>query len=221
MMSKRNLKPSSPSISGDIMDIAFYQRKVSELEGRRSLMQEQVRELQKERESAAIHMENCNKARAITQIVAASVQKKIEFHISSLVSMALSAVFPDPYKFELKYTVRRNKTEADLVFTKRGKEITDILSTGGGGVGDIASLALRVAAWSLRKNRPVLFLDEPTKFLHDPVYQEKASIVIKEIADKVGLQIIMISDQKEMVAAADKMFRIGNENGKSFVEEDH
>lgn len=218
-MSRKNSRRSRPSTSGDAMDIAFYQRKVAELEGRRSLMQEQVKDLKNERESASVHMENCNKARVITQIVAASVQKKIEFHISNLVSMALSAVFPDPYKFELKYTIRRNKTEADLVFTKRGKEITDILSAGGGGVGDIASLALRVAAWSLKKNRPVLFLDEPTKFLHDPAYQEKASIVIKEISDKVGLQIIMISDQKEMVAAADKVFRIGNDQGKSFVEE--
>ena len=161
--------------------------------------------------------EVCAKARAVAQNVAESTQKKLEYHISHLVTMALSSVFPDPYEFKLSFVQKRNKTEAKLLFLKNGNETDDILNTGGGGVSDVASLALRISLWSINKTRPVLLLDEPTKFLHSPEYQEKASQMIKEVSEKLGLQIIMISDQKDILRYADNVIEITNTNGVSTV----
>ena len=164
-------------------------------------------------------MDRALKARAILQIVSENTQKKLEFQISNLVSMAIASIFPLPYKFQLKYVKRRNKIEADLIFSKNGNETDDILNSGGGGVADVVSnIALRIAARNIKKNRPVLILDEPTKFLHNPDYQEKASILIKKVSQETGLQIIMVSDQPEMIAAADKEIKIINVNGVSFIE---
>ena len=193
-------------------------RKITEQKiGRRSLLEEQLVEKQDRLDKKKELLENTIKAGAIIQIVAKETQRNIEYHISNLVTMALAAVFPDPYEFQLRFIERRNSIEADLIFLKNGNETDDILNTGGGGVADIASFALRIALWSLKKNRPVFILDEPDKFLHSPTYQEKASEMMKEICKRLKVQIIMISDQPNIIAAADKEIRISIERGVSYA----
>lgn len=185
--------------------------------GRRRLLIENCQNAKLSLEKNLLDYENCLKARTIVQTVARSTQEKIEVHISNLVTMALATVFPDPYTFSLRFVERRNTTEADLIFSKNGNETDDLLNTGGGGVADIASFALRIALWSLKKSRATFILDEPDKFLHNISYQEKASELMKELCDKLGIQIILVSDQERIIAAADKVIRISNKNGVSEV----
>lgn len=193
--------------------------KFLELQGRRNLLIEQKEKAEINKSSKEKYYEDLLKARIVVQTVAEQTQKKLEFHVSNLVSMALSSVFPDPYSFELRYIQRRNKVEADLIFSKNGNESDDILNTGGGGVADIASLALRISLWSIKKTRPTIILDEATKFLHSPVYQEKCSLLLKEVCDKLGLQIIMISDQPDILKFADNVIQVKNINGNSIINE--
>lgn len=185
--------------------------------GRRRLLIENCQNAKLSLEKNLLDYENCLKARTIVQTVARSTQEKIEVHISNLVTMALATVFPDPYTFSLRFVERRNTTEADLIFSKNGNETDDLLNTGGGGVADIASFALRIALWSLKKSRATFILDEPDKFLHNISYQEKASELMKELCDKLGIQIILVSDQERIIAAADRVIRISNKNGVSEV----
>jgi ABC-type cobalamin/Fe3+-siderophores transport system ATPase subunit len=198
-----------------LSDIRMY---LSEQEGRRKLFIEEKEKLEKEKKELSEKLDNLLKARSIVQIVAEQTQKKLEYHISNLVSMALASVFPEPYIFQLRFVQKRNKTEAELIFSKNGNETDDILNTGGGGVADIASIALRISLWSIKKTRPTLILDESLKFLHSPEYQEKASQMLKEVSSKLGLQIIMVSDQKNILEYADKVIKIVNYNGISKVE---
>jgi ABC-type cobalamin/Fe3+-siderophores transport system ATPase subunit len=191
---------------------------VSEQEGRRKLFVEEKEKLEREKTELSAKMDNLLKARSVVQIVAEQTQKKLEYHISNLVSMALASVFPEPYIFNLRFVQKRNKTEAELVFTKNGNETDDILNSGGGGVADIASIALRISLWSIKKTRPTLILDESLKFLHSPEYQEKASQMLKEVSEKLGLQIIMVSDQRNILEYADKVISVVNKNGNSTIE---
>lgn len=89
-------------------------------------------------------------ARVLFQKAAQDTQKKLEYHISNLVTTALSTVFDDPYNFQLEFVQKRGKTEADLWFVRENRKINPIDASGGGAV-DIASFALRVAFWSLTK----------------------------------------------------------------------
>lgn len=191
---------------------------LSEQEGRRKLFVEEKEKLEREKTELSAKMDNLLKARSVVQIVAEQTQKKLEYHISNLVSMALASVFPEPYIFNLRFVQKRNKTEAELVFTKNGNETDDILNSGGGGVADIASIALRISLWSIKKTRPTLILDESLKFLHSPEYQEKASQMLKEVSQKLGLQIIMVSDQRNILEYADKVISVVNKNGTSMIE---
>jgi hypothetical protein len=159
------------------------------------------------------------KARAIVQIVAKATQSSIEVHISNLVTLALTSVFPEPYEFKLEFVERRNSTEADCIWLKNGNRINDILSFGGGGVADVGNSALIPSLWSLKKTRPIFINDEPDKFLHSPAYQERFSQMLKMLCDKLGVQIIIVSDQPGIISAADKVIRIGCKNGTSFIKE--
>jgi ABC-type cobalamin/Fe3+-siderophores transport system ATPase subunit len=191
---------------------------ISEQQGRRKVFVEEKKKLENKNTVLSKKMDSLLKARSVVQIVAEQTQKKLEYHISNLVSMALASVFPEPYIFQLRFVQKRNKTEAELIFSKNGNETDDILNTGGGGVADIASIALRISLWSIKKTRPTLILDESLKFLHSPEYQEKASQMLKEVSSKLGLQIIMVSDQKNILEYADKVIKIVNYNGISKVE---
>jgi hypothetical protein len=57
-------------------------------------------------------------AQRVIQTVAQMTQKELEFHISSLVSLALAAVFDDPYEFIVEFVQRRGRTECDLWFVR-------------------------------------------------------------------------------------------------------
>jgi ABC-type cobalamin/Fe3+-siderophores transport system ATPase subunit len=191
---------------------------ISEQQGRRKVFAEEKKKLENRNIILSKKMDALLKARSIVQIVAEQTQKKLEYHISNLVSMALASVFPEPYAFQLRFVQKRNKTEAELIFSKNGNETNDILNSGGGGVADIASIALRISLWGIKKTRPTLILDESLKFLHSPEYQEKASQMLKEVSEKLGLQIIIVSDQQNILEYADKVIKIVNYNGISKVE---
>jgi len=200
-------------------EITRLRQKLDGESGKKNLLVKQLEQLKEERSEKTTALENHTKARAIVQIVAQTTQAKVEFHISNLVSLALASVFPDPYEFKLSFVPRRNKTECDLLFVKRGKISDDILFTGGGGVADIAAFALKIACWSIKKTRPFMLLDEPTKYLHNPTYQEKASELFKRISEELKIQIILVSDQEAIIKAADKVLNVLNKKGVSSIKE--
>ena len=201
-------------------ELSILTKKLDQLQGQRNLLIRQQKEAEQNSFTYQDIYDNVLKARVIVQKVAEDTQKQLEYHISNLVTMALASVFPDPYEFKLRFIQKRNKTEAELIFIKNNNEIDNILENGGGGVADVASLALRFALWSIKKTRPTILLDEPTKFLHNPGYQEKASEMLKQISSKLGLQIIMVSDQQALLKAADKVIEITNVDGVSIIKND-
>lgn len=204
-------------MNGNAEKIKRLKDKLTSEIAKRDLLKEQLHIAKKKKASNLLTLENTQKARAVVQAVAEETQKKIEFHISNLVTMAIKAVYyENPYEFKLRFTLRRNKTEADLVFIKGENETDDILNAGGGGPADIAAFALRIAAWSLKKTRNVFLLDEPFRCISQNK-QEKCSEMLKEISGKLGIQIILISHLDNLILAADNIILIECINGTSVV----
>lgn len=125
----------------------------------------------------------------------------------------MEAIFDDPYELKAKFVERRGKTECDLLFVRDEQEVDPLSATGGGAV-DVAAFALRVASWSMQHphSRPTIILDEPMRFLSVD-YQEKASLMIKEISEKLGIQFIIITHESTLTEHADKSFRTRIING--------
>ena len=164
-----------------------------------------------------------NKAIAIVKEVGLKTQQQLEYHLSEQVSLALAAVFDDPYRLVVQFVEKRGKTEADLLFERRGLQIKPFGAVGGGAI-DVASLALRIAYLSMRmdkKVRPVLFLDEPFARLKGEDANRRALSLLRELSKKIGVQIIMVSDERipreDIIENADKVFLVTQKSGVSKV----
>ena len=162
-------------------------------------------------------------AREIVREVGLKTQQQLQYHISNLTSLALGAVFDDPYELTVDFVERRNKTECDLLFERDGLSIKPIDAAGVGAI-DVAAFALRMASWSMQKphTRNVIMLDEPFKHLKGAEANRRALNMIKEISNKMNVQIIMISDERipkeDIIAAADRVFDVSLKNGVSKIK---
>lgn len=155
-------------------------------------------------------------AQIILQIVAKETQEQLKYHITDIVQLAIDACFPNEYIFDINFEIKRGKTEAYIVFKKNGHDI-DPLDDSGGGVVDLASFALRIAAWSLGKTDSVIILDEPFRFLSKDL-QPQAAEIMKQISEKLKLQFIMVTHNKDIVDCSDRVFEVAKDGeGVSYI----
>lgn len=177
----------------------------------------ELKEWEKKKENRFKDLENLEQVRSIFQVASQVTQTQLSEKISNIVSSALEAVFPDPYKFKIEFVKRRNTTECDLLFEKNG--ITKPpLEACGFGTADIAALSSRVAYRKLDpNNRNTMLLDEPTRALSKDK-QIFASMLLKSLS-KIGkgLQFIIVTHNQDLANSADRIFKIEQENGISSI----
>lgn len=147
-------------------------------------------------------------AQALLQEVAQSVQRVVHARVAGVVSRCLEAVWgEDAYTFKIDFEQKRGRTEAAISLVRDGNEVHP-LDGAGGGVADIVSFALRVAAMMLKrpKVRRLLVLDEPFRHLsHD--LRPAARAMIKSLADDMGFQLLLVTHSREI--AVGKVIEMG------------
>ena len=203
-----------------ISNLIEVRKKFDTLKGERARV---LSELEKCKENLKLRKKDYEthlKAREIIREVGIATQKELSYHIGEIVTMALESVFPDPYRFIVEFDFKHNKTECNLCLVGKNGNVVDAMSSAGGGVVDIVSLALRMASWSMMSPTPaqVLIMDEPLRFLSRDL-RPLAGEMIKEFSQKMGLQVIMVSHEDAMIDVADKILTIRkNADGRSVVE---
>lgn len=193
-----------------------YMAKLNQAKGKLSTIKKEASDYQLKVDADASRLVALEQALALVQTVAQKTQEQLTLHIQDVVNTALDTCFPDEYEFRLVFEIKRNKTEARLVFYKNGFEI-DPMEASGGGVVDVASFALRIAAWSLGKTDNTICLDEPMKFLSRDL-QPRAGEILKEISTKLGIQFIMVSHVADIIESADRVFEINLNKGASMIK---
>lgn len=199
--------------------IAELKEKLEKKVTERDLLVGQMADFKKDVEELLTHLENLEEARIILQKSAQITQKQLSFHIENIVSHALAAVFDEPYEFKVNFVTRRNYAECDLVFVDENGTEMKPLDSCGYGAADVASLALRVAYWNLSEGvRNTLILDEPTRNLSLDK-QPLASMMIKELSEKLGIQFLIVTHNKALAEQADTVFEVTkNSNGSTIKE---
>lgn len=168
-------------------------------------------------------IEDIEKAQVFIQLIAKEVQEQVRFHIEDIVQLAIDSCFPNKYEFKMEFDIKRNKTEASLNFYENGNKL-DPMTASGGGLVNLSCFAMRIAAWSLSRTNPIILMDEPFSNLSVDL-QPKAGEILKELSEKLGFQIIIVTHNRDsMVEIADKVFEVNmqkTEDGwmKSFVSE--
>jgi len=161
------------------------------------------------------------KSQVFLQKIAQETQEHLKFQIEDIVNLALETCFPGEYIFQILFNISRGRTDAELVFLdQKTKKLVDPMNASGGGVVDLTTFALRIACYALEKGTDnVIVLDEPFRFLSRDL-QERAGEILKVLAKKMNLQIIMVSHIGEIIDVADKVFEVKkDEHGISKVKE--
>lgn len=175
-----------------------YEKAIRSAIQKRDLARTLVDQSQIDFDLASENYEETKVANDLVISVATEVQRRVHLRISKLVSRCLSAVFPDPYVFEIKFETKANRSEAEIVFL-RGENQVDPLSGAGGGVIDVAAFALRLACLSLRRPavRKLLILDEPFRFV-SAVFRPRVRELLENLSRELGVQIIMVTHVEEL-----------------------
>lgn len=191
---------------------------IAKAEGKRESVRKMLSAAEEELSDLKRRQKNLDECQAIIQQVAQSTQKNIEYRISEIVSLALDAVFDDPYQFAIEFVQKRGRTEAEIYFMKNGEKFYPMDDSGGGAV-DVASFALRVALWNIGKpkTRNTILLDEPFRFLSKDL-QSRAGDMLSEISKKLGLQFILVTHVEDIVSSADKEFVIAKNKKGSYLK---
>ena len=197
--------------------IQHLRNHLEQQKGKKAQIQKSISSLNLSTKKKKKDLRRHEQAREVIREVGLKTQSQLSFHISDITSLALDAVFNDPYTLIAEFVRRRNKTECDLYFERDGNKV-DPLSASGGGAVDVAAFALRVASWSMQrpKSRSTLILDEPLRFLSAD-HQEKASVMIKELSKKLGIQFIIITHEPILASYADKIFEVKIRKGVSEI----
>jgi len=200
------------------METKEIRRKLERLKGRKLQIKEEIKRFKKTNRKIRASLVDHVEAKDILTQAGLEAQKQIQFHISDITSLALESIFPEPYKVELEFIQRRNKTECDIWFSRDGVRI-DPTSASGGGVVDIAAFALRIASWSLQtpKLRSTIIMDEPMRFVSKG-YREDTSKMIQEISRQLGIQFIIVTHDPILSVYADKVFEVSIKKGVSNVK---
>jgi DNA repair exonuclease SbcCD ATPase subunit len=201
------------------MLVKEYREKFNKLSIEKALIKNQIKSKNTNLLTLKNKYNNLLEAQEIILKVAKLTQEEIKFYITDLVNLALKSI---PFEetdivFDIDFVTRRNQQEADLVIIENDKKFNPI-SSYGGGINEILSLALRIACYSLyygKKNNTLIF-DEGLKFLSVNL-RKYAGVMLKELSEKLNLQIIFITHQGEYLEFADKIIHIKKVNKESKI----
>lgn len=181
-----------------------YKKKVHELHGTYNTLSARITKHQAELIELR-HLEDIQqKTLVLMQESAKDIQNQIVLHITDVVNTALEAMFPNRYTFKIDFPTKNNKTNADMYLIENGFRIPIR-----GALLDLTSISLRMAVWSLSGTDAVLLIDEPmTSFQAEAL--PLVTQLFKQLAEEMGLQIILVSHTPELKRIANKVIRIGD-----------
>ena len=147
-------------------------------------------------------------ARDVVIRVMLATQGKIKTFVEDVVSKALATVYGSNYAFELEYDQKRNQVEATpwiVIDGERNGPRDEI----GGGVLDVASLAMRLAVWALTDPLPsrTFLLDEPSKFVSVDM-QPEFGRMLAELADMLDIQFVVVTHSPEVAEQAGRAYTV-------------
>jgi len=159
------------------------------------------------------------KASLFLQTLSDETRQMIIDKISSIVTDALKKVLDKNLAFEMQLSTERN--QADIKFLVKDLTMNksyEILNSFGGGLADIVSFPLRVSLllkWSPQLSR-ILIMDETFKAV-DVTNQAFLGEFVRQLSEKLNLQILLITHSPELASKAHQQFKVNNYKGVSTV----
>lgn len=161
-------------------------------------------------------------AAAVLASIADERQAAAQAHIESLVTQGLRTIFGDDLSFHLVPGTRAKAPVVDFIVRStldNGTVVdTDVMDARGGGLAATVGFLLRLVVLLLSADRQdtVLFLDET--FAHVSAdYEPRLAEFIREVVDKTGVQIVMVTHSDAFSDVADVRYRFELHDGVTRV----
>lgn len=143
--------------------------------------------------------------------------------IEELVTRGLQTIFDSSLSFHIVQSMKAKVQTVDFyvrtTFSNGQMVDTPVMESRGGGVAATIGFLLRVVVMLLRggtRQDNILILDETFAHVSEE-YVPTVGAFLREIVDKTGVQIVMVTHQQEFVEHADRVFRFSQTNGKTEV----
>lgn len=161
------------------------------------------------------------KASLFLQSLSDQTRLQVLDKISGIVTDALQTVKDKNLVFTMNLVTKANQPTLEMgILDKLSGQTYDVMTSFGGGICDIVSLALRVALlvkWQPSLSR-VLVLDEACKHVAQKD-QELLAVFVRKLSEALNCQFIWISHSDILQQAAHKIFEVTKHDGFSTVEE--
>lgn len=186
-----------------------------EAKGRQAEITKQLSETQHGLATSQDDIEILEQVTTLLQGLEEAWQRKFQDSVAQVISRGLSIVFEEPIKLVLVPKVRADVTTVDLrVIQGEGKDALETGVMGAKGGTLIAILNVLLRALLVLSARPplrrILILDEPFGLADDsytPVFGE----LLRELCQRLGFQIIVVSHEQALVDAADFAYEVVRE----------
>lgn len=170
------------------------------------------------------NMKNAEEEVVILEKVNQFFQKVIEFKtettrnfIKEVVNDGLHYVFGEKIQIDITSAIKNNKiTYSIAIINSDGESGTK--ESYGGGVLAVISFLLKLTIHYLDKQYPLIVLDESLTFVSEN-YQERLSLFIREISEKFGYDVLLVSHQPKLNTHANKIYEITKKNEISSIKE--
>lgn len=183
-------------------------RRLTRREADRDRARKEASSLRRDQAAEEESLRQWGAARDLLVQVLMSTQGQVKGFVEEVVTLALSTIYGPAYRFELEYDTKRAQVEAKPWIVV-GDERFDPRDEVGGGVLDVAALALRLALWAMAEPRtaPTFLLDEPSKFLSADL-QADFGRMLAELAETLGAQFIVVTHSPEVAEFAGAAYTV-------------
>lgn len=187
-----------------------------------------IRHADLEREIAQLtqSLEIYDKATALLTSLGEERQFAAQEAIEQLVTRGLQRIFDETLSFHIIQDVKARRAEVNFVVRSNlssGRVVeTDVMDARGGGLAATVGFLLRLVILLLRddaKKDNLLVLDETFAHVSDE-YLPPLGEFLREIVDKTGVQILMVTHQPEFTEYADVVYRFTAKDGKTLVQKE-
>jgi len=184
------------------------------------------KEIEGEIETLADEIETLERTTILLNSLGEERQLKAQHIIEELVTRGLQTIFDDSLSFHIVQTTKGRTANVDFVIrTQVGDMLTEtpVLEARGGGLSATVGFLLRIVVMLLKSRNAqeenILILDETFAHVSEE-YLPALGEFLREIVDKTGVQIMMVTHQPEFAEYADRVYRFTKKDGKTQVAED-
>lgn len=164
-----------------------------------------------------------DRAQAILKEYAKLSESFLRDRVDGIVTAGMRSIFEDEtIECRLDFSIKRNQATVEpIMITRNGKTERNnrIADADSGGMANVAAFLYKIVALRLMtpRRRQILFADEPFRNLsRGRLYA--AGVFVKEIAKRLGIQVVMVTHQPEHIDAGDVVYTFKNEQGQTVVE---